>query len=200
MGRILFIFILLLFTWTNSYSQEEPRIVYLRGEINPLNSYAICKKLMELDSESNLPIILNIDSNGGNVYDLLGIYDTMLMITSPVYTECQGTAASSAAILLALGEKGHRGATRNSRILLHPMSGFGGEDPMHELKVLEDEIYSYLSEATLHPIETIRQDCSYEHWFTAEEALKYGLIDYIIENPEFSIPETRDMDEEAECF
>jgi ATP-dependent Clp protease protease subunit len=120
----------------------------------------------------------------------LGIVDTMNYIKCPVSTICVGLAASFGAVLLANGEKGKRFATPNSEILIHqPLIGGGGiSGQTTEIKIHADhmvktreKLNKLLSEKTGQPIEVIEKDTERDHYMTAEEALKYGLIDGIME-------------------
>lgn len=192
MKKSLFVFITLFFSSINFYSISQERIIYLDGIINDSISSDISCRLLELDAESDLPIKLIINSPGGNVYAMLGIYDAMVFVNSPIYTECHGIAASGAALILAAGKNGHRGAIKNSRIMIHDAYLINkkiAEDALaeRELRMINDELYRILSESTGRSLESIIQDCSYDKWFTPEDALEYGLIDYIMDESEITI-------------
>ena len=120
----------------------------------------------------------------------MGIIDTMNYIKCPVSTICVGMAASMGAALLAAGEKGKRYATPNAEILIHqPLIGGGGiSGQATEVKIHADHLVKtreklnkFLSERTGQSIETIAKDTERDNYMTAEEALKYGLIDGIME-------------------
>ena len=122
----------------------------------------------------------------------MGIVDTMNYIKSPVSTICVGLAASFGAVLLANGEKGRRFATPNSEILIHQplIGGQGGgiSGQATEIKIHADhmirtreKLNKLLSDKTGQAIETIERDTERDHYMTAEEALKYGLIDGIMD-------------------
>ena len=120
----------------------------------------------------------------------MGIVDTMNYIKCPVSTICVGLAASFGAVLLANGEKGKRFATPNAEILIHqPLIGGNGiAGQTTEIKIQADhmiktreKLNKLLSDKTGQSIETIERDTERDKWMTAEEALKYGLIDGIMD-------------------
>ena len=135
-------------------------------------------------------IYLYINSPGGSITDGMGIVDTMNYISCPVSTICVGMAASMGAVLLASGEKGKRFATPNSEILIHqPLIGGGGlSGQTTEIKIHADhmvktreKLNKLLSDRTGQSLETIQRDTERDNYMTAEEALKYGLIDGIMD-------------------
>ena len=120
----------------------------------------------------------------------MGIIDTMNYITCPVSTICIGMAASMGAALLAAGEKGKRFATPNAEILIHqPLIGGGGlSGQATEIKIHADHLVKtrekltkFLSDRTGQTVEQIEKDTERDNYMTAEEALKYGLIDGIMD-------------------
>jgi ATP-dependent Clp protease protease subunit len=126
-----------------------------------------------------------INSPGGTVTDGLQIYDTMQVIKSPVHTIATGLAASMGSILLAGGEAGKRGALPNASIMIHQvMGGAIGqtadvEIATKEMKRIQDVLYGILSERTGKSLKQIAKDADRDRWMTADEALKYGLIDQV---------------------
>ena len=145
----------------------KDRIIFLGEDVNPTSASLIIAQLLFLESEDpDKEISLYINSPGGSITDGMGIVDTMNYIKCPVSTICVGLAASFGAVLLANGEKGRRFATPNSEILIHqPLIGGQGGG----------------SDRTGQSIETIERDTERDHYMTAEEALKYGLIDGIMD-------------------
>ena len=149
--------------------------------------------MLFLESEDpDKEISLYINSPGGSVTDGLGIVDTINYIKCPVTTICIGMAASMGAVLLASGEKGKRFATPNSEILIHQplIGGQGGgiSGQATEIKIHADQMIKtreklnkILSERTGQPLDVIERDTERDHYMTAEEALKYGLIDGIMD-------------------
>ena len=119
----------------------------------------------------------------------MGIVDTMNYIKCPVSTICIGMAASMGAVLLASGEKGKRFATPNAEILIHQplIAGGGLSGQTTEIKIHADhmvktrqKLNQLLSNRTGQSLETIEKDTERDNYMTAEEALKYGLIDGIL--------------------
>ena len=171
----------------------KDRIIFLGEDVNPTSASLIIAQLLFLESEDpDKEISLYINSPGGSITDGMGIVDTMNYIKYPVSTICVGLAASFGAVLLANGEKGRRFATPNSEILIHQplIGGQGGgiSGQATEIKIHADhmirtreKLNKLLSDRTGQSIETIERDTERDHYMTAEEALKYGLIDGIMD-------------------
>ena len=171
----------------------KDRIIFLGEYVNPTSASLIIAQLLFLESEDpDKEISLYINSPGGSITDGMGIVDTMNYIKCPVSTICVGLAASFGAVLLANGEKGRRFATPNSEILIHQplIGGQGGgiSGQATEIKIHADhmirtreKLNKLLSDRTGQSIETIERDTERDHYMTAEEALKYGLIDGIMD-------------------
>ena len=169
----------------------KDRIIFLGEDVNATTASLVIAQLLFLESEDpDREISLYINSPGGSITDGMGIVDTMNYIKCPVSTICVGLAASFGAVLLANGEKGKRFATPNAEILIHqPLIGGNGiAGQTTEIKIHADhmiktreKLNKLLSEKTGQSIETIEKDTERDHWMTAEEALKYGLIDGIMD-------------------
>ena len=169
----------------------KDRIIFLGEDVNATSASLVIAQLLFLESEDpDKEISLYINSPGGSISDGMGIVDTMNYIKCPVSTICVGLAASFGAVLLANGEKGKRFATPNSEILIHqPLIGGGGiSGQTTEIKIHADhmvktreKLNKLLSERTGQSLEQIEKDTERDHYMTAEEALKYGLIDEIID-------------------
>ena len=136
-------------------------------------------------------IQLYINSPGGSVTAGFAIYDTMQYIKCDVSTICVGLAASFGAFLLAGGAKGKRMALPNAEIMIHQpaMHGNGIQGPASDIKIMSDYMQNskkrlnrILAENTGHTVEEIERDTDRDHFMSADEALKYGLIDTIISN------------------
>jgi ATP-dependent Clp protease protease subunit len=164
------------------------RLVPLTGAIDADVAGDIMARLLYLEGEDQAaPIELRINSPGGEVLAGLAVLDTMAQVSCPVHTTCAGMAASMASVLLAGGEPGHRRATANARVLIHqPWAGqFQGqaadiERAAKEALRLRERIDQLLAAATGQPLERIKADSDRDTWFSAEEALAYGLIDQIV--------------------
>ncbi len=165
------------------------RIVFLGSEVRDQNANAICAQLLLLSAEDpEADIFLHINSPGGSVDAGMAIYDTMNYIPNDVATVGMGLAASMGQFLLCAGTKGKRYALPHARIMMHqPSSGMGGsasdikiqaQQSLHIKKVLLDLI----SEHTGQPVEQVIADADRDRWFTAEQALEYGLVDKVIKS------------------
>jgi len=171
----------------------KDRIIFLGEDVNPTSASLVIAQLLFLESEDpDKEISLYINSPGGSITDGMGIVDTMNYIKCPVSTICIGMAASMGAVLLASGEKGRRFATPNAEILIHQplIGGQGGglSGQTTEIKIhadhmvrTRDKLNKLLSDRTGQPIDVIERDTERDNYMTAEEALKYGLIDGIME-------------------
>lgn len=169
----------------------KDRIIFLGEDVNATTASLVIAQLLFLESEDpDREISLYINSPGGSITDGMGIVDTMNYIKCSVSTICVGLAASFGAVLLANGEKGKRFATPNAEILIHqPLIGGNGiAGQTTEIKIHADhmiktreKLNKLLSDKTGQSIETIERDTERDHWMTAEEALKYGLIDGIMD-------------------
>lgn len=164
------------------------RIVMLHEEVNPTTASLTVAQLLFLEGQDpDKDIFLYINSPGGSITDGMAIFDTMQYIKCEVSTICLGLAASMGAFLLAAGQKGKRYALPNSEIMIHqPSAGYRGqvtdiEIHTKRLLYIKDRMNTILSEKTGQPIDIIRQDTERDNFMTAEEALKYGIIDKIME-------------------
>ena len=163
------------------------RIIMLSEEVNDTTASLIVAQLLYLESQDpDKDIDFYINSPGGSITAGMAIYDTMQYIKCDVSTICVGMAASMGAFLLAAGAPGKRLALPNSEIMIHqPLSGMQGQAT--DIKIHADRIIrikshlnSILSSVTGKPIEVIEQDTERDNFMTAEEAMKYGLIDRVI--------------------
>jgi ATP-dependent Clp protease protease subunit len=164
----------------------EDRIILLCGEINDALANSIVAQLLYLDSLSNDDIYLYINSNGGSITAGMAIYDTMNYIKSDVTTICIGMAASMGAFILASGSKMKRFSLPNAEILIHQPLG-GAQGQATEIKIaaehilkIKTKINKILAKNTSKKIEEIERDTERDYFMSAEEALKYGLIDKIL--------------------
>jgi ATP-dependent Clp protease protease subunit len=168
----------------------KDRIIFLGEEVNHVTASLVVAQMLFLESEDpDKEIHLYINSPGGSITDGMAIYDTINYIKCPVSTICIGMAASMGAVLLASGTKGKRFATPNAEILIHqPLISGGLSGQTTEIKIhadhmvkTRDKLNKILSERTGQPLEKINIDTERDNYMTAEEALKYGLIDGILD-------------------
>lgn len=169
----------------------KDRIIFLAEDVNHVSASLVVAQLLFLESEDpDKEVSLYINSPGGSITDGMAIVDTINYIKCPVSTICVGMAASMGAVLLASGAKGRRFATPNAEILIHqPLIGGGGiSGQTTEIKIHADhmvktreKLNKLLSDRTGQSLETIEKDTERDNYMTAEEALKYGLIDGILD-------------------
>lgn len=164
----------------------EDRIIFLGDAIDSAVANTVIAQLLYLEkADPKAPITLYVNSPGGHVTAGLAIYDTMQHVKPDVITVCVGLAASMGSIILAGGAKGKRYALKHSEIMIHqPLGGMEGQ--AIDIKIAADHImrtgevlYGILAEHTGQDIAKVRQDCDRDNYMTANEALKYGLIDKI---------------------
>ena len=167
----------------------KERIIFLGSEVTDQVANRICAQLLLLAAEDpDRDINLWINSPGGSVYSGMAIYDTMQFIDNDVSTVAMGMAASMGQLLLCAGTKGKRYALPHARIMMHqPSSGMGGsasdikiqaQQSLHIKKVLLELI----SQHTGQTVEQVTTDADRDRWFTADEALDYGLVDQVVKS------------------
>ena len=165
----------------------KDRIIFLGGEVTDDEANLIVAQMLFLEADDpDKDISLYINSPGGSITAGMAIYDTMQYIRCDVSTICIGMAASMGAFLLAAGAKGKRRALPNGEILIHqPLGGARGqatEVAIHAEQLIKtrEKMNKILAERTGQTVEQIALYTERDHYMTAEEALKYGLIDEII--------------------
>lgn len=165
----------------------KDRIIFLGTPVTDDEANLIIAQMLFLEADDpDKDIYLYINSPGGSVSAGLAIYDTMQYIRCEVSTTCIGMAASMGAFLLAAGAKGKRRALPNSEIMIHQPSG-GAQGPASDIKIHAEQILrirkrlnEILAERTGKSIEQIELDTERDNFLTAEQALKYGIIDEIV--------------------
>lgn len=165
----------------------KERIIFLGEEVNDASASVIVAELLFLESEDpEKDISLYINSPGGVITAGMAIYDTMQFIKCDVSTVCIGMAASMGAFLLAGGTKGKRMALPNAEIMIHQPAG-GAQGQATEIEITAKHILAtkekmarIMAQNTGQNFEVIMADTERDNWKSAEEALKYGLIDRII--------------------
>ncbi len=169
----------------------KERIVFLTGEVNDEVASLICAQLLFLEAENpDKEISFYINSPGGVVTSGLAILDTMNYIKCPVSTVCMGQACSMGSLLLTCGEKGRRFALPNARVMIHqPSGGFQGqatdmEIHVKEILAIKKRLNQIYVEQTGKPLKEIEEAMERDNFMTAEEALKFGLIDAVIQKKE----------------
>jgi ATP-dependent Clp protease protease subunit len=162
------------------------RIVWLGSEVRDENANAICAQMLLLAAEDpDKDVYLYINSPGGSVTAGMAIYDTMQYVSCDVATVAMGLAASMGQFLLSAGAKGKRYALPHARVMMHqPLGGIGGTAT--DIKIQAEQILhikrqmaELIAGHTGQSVETIEQDSDRDRWFTAQQALEYGLVDHV---------------------
>ena len=163
------------------------RIVFISGEVNDEMANAICAQLLFLQSQdAKKEISVYVNSPGGSVTAGLAIYDTMQFVKCPIATYCIGQAASMGAVLLTAGAKGRRFALPNVRIMIHqPWGGAEGkasdiEITAKEILRLKEILNGILAKHSGQKMADVVKDTDRDHFLSAEEAKKWGLIDEVL--------------------
>lgn len=177
------------------------RVIFLGEEVTDASANVVIAQLLHLESaDPDKDISLYINSPGGSVSAGLAIYDTIQFIKPDVSTICMGMAASMGCVLLAAGTPGKRLVLPNAQVMMHqPMGG----TPDHckesdfsiyyeEIKKTRDRLEGILAKHTGQTIEQIHADSEKDHWFTAAEAVAYGLADQVVVNRADAATEKKD--------
>jgi len=164
------------------------RIIFLGEDVNEHTANIVVAQLLHLAyDDPKKDIKLYINSPGGSVYDGLAIYDTIQYISPDVMTIGIGLQASMGAFLLSSGTKGKRFALPNSRIMIHqPSSGTQGKITDQEITLregifLKQRLNEILAKNTGQKLAKIEKDAERDFWMSSEEAVKYGILDDVIE-------------------
>lgn len=171
----------------------KDRIIFVGGyggAVTTDSADLIIAQLLYLEAEDpEKDIVLYINSPGGMVTAGLAVYDTMQYVRPAVTTVCIGMAMSFGALLLAAGTKGKRYALPHARIMIHQplVAGDGITGPVTDIDIetrelihIKEELIRILAKHTNQPVEKVRQDSERNFYMSAEEAVKYGIIDEII--------------------
>jgi ATP-dependent Clp protease protease subunit len=165
----------------------KERVVFLVGPVTEMTANLIVAQLLFLESENpEKDISFYINSPGGSVSAGMAVYDTMQFIKPDVSTLCIGQAASMGAFLLAAGAQGKRFALPNSRVMIHqPMGGFQGqasdiEIHAREILYLRGRLNDLMAKHTGQTAQTIDRDTDRDNFLSAEESVKYGLVDKVL--------------------
>jgi ATP-dependent Clp protease protease subunit len=164
------------------------RIIWVAGPVNDDMSTIVQAQLMFLDSVDSNDITMHIDSPGGSVKSGLSMVDVMEYISADIRTVNTGMAASMGSILLGAGTKGKRSSLRFSRVMLHQSSGgfYGNiqdaEIDMKEWKEVNETLFKLLGEYCDKDPKQVKKDAARDFWLSADEAVKYGIIDEIVAN------------------
>ena len=167
----------------------KERVIFLVGQVEDYMANLIVAQLLFLESENpDKDISLYINSPGGSVTAGLAIYDTMQFIKPDVSTVCIGQAASMGALLLTGGAEGKRYALPHSRMMIHqPLGGYQGQATdieIHAKEILRvrERLNKIMAKHTGQALDVIENDTERDNFMEADESVKYGLIDEVIEH------------------
>jgi len=165
----------------------EERKVFLWGMVDDDSAKHVIDRLLYLDMQNNKEIQLFINSPGGYVTSGFAMYDTIKSLKSPVSTICTGLAASMGSILLSVGKKGRRFIQPHAQVMIHQPSG-GARGQASNIEIQAREIIKtkelsarLLSDNCGQDYETVMRDFDRDYWMNAEESIKYGIVDGILE-------------------
>ncbi|HEY9166960.1 MAG TPA: ATP-dependent Clp endopeptidase proteolytic subunit ClpP [Candidatus Kryptonia bacterium] len=165
----------------------KERIIFIGTAIDDTVASLVIAQLLFLESEDpNKDINLYVNSPGGSVSAGLAVYDTMQYIKPDIATTCVGLAASMGAVLLTGGARGKRTALPNARIMIHqPWGGFQGSAAdisiqAEEVLKTKKRLNEIISHHTGKPIDQIEKDTDRDYFMSADDAVKYGLIDNVL--------------------
>ena len=166
----------------------KERVIFMIGQVEDHMANLVVAQLLFLESENpDKDIHLYINSPGGSVTAGMSIYDTMQFIKPDVSTMCIGQAASMGALLLAGGAAGKRYVLPHSRVMIHqPLGGFQGqasdiEIHAKEILTIKQKLNNVLAHHTGQPLEVIERDTDRDNFMNAEDAVKYGLVDQVMD-------------------
>ncbi len=173
----------------------KERIIFLSGQVDDHVSTLVCAQLLFLESENpKKDIYMYVNSPGGIVTSGMAMYDTMQYVKPDITTVCMGQACSMGSLLLTAGTKGKRHALPNSRIMIHQPSG-GAQGQATDIEIQAREILSLrkrLNEIyvkhTGQKLKVIEEAVERDYFMSGEEAVKFGLIDSIVEQKPLDIP------------
>ena len=166
----------------------KERVIFMTGPVEDIGANLVVAQLLFLEADNpDKDIHLYINSPGGSVTAGLSIYDTMQFIKPDVSTLCLGQAASMGAVLLAGGAKGKRQALPNSRMMIHQvLGGFQGqasdiEIHTQEILAIKKKINEILASHSGQKIDKIIKDSDRDNFMSPQEAVKYGIIDSVVD-------------------
>jgi ATP-dependent Clp protease protease subunit len=166
----------------------KERVVFIVGGIDDYTANLVVAQLLFLESDNpDKDINLYINSPGGSVSAGLAVYDTMEFIRCDVSTMCVGQAASMGALLLAAGAKDKRYCLPHSRVMIHqPLGGFQGQASdidIHAREILKvrAQLNEILASHTGQSVKKISEDTERDNFMDPEQAMKYGMIDTVLD-------------------
>lgn len=171
-------------------SLTKDRVIVLSEDITTETSNAISSLLVYYNSISSEEITILINTNGGMISSLMNIHDVIKLIDCPVKTIVIGKAYSAGAFILASGTRGLRGAFPNSSIMIHGLQTGLPREETNKVKSYLDflerrnnGLLEVFAKNVGKTFAQVKKDCDNDYFMSAEEALKYGIIDYIVDSP-----------------
>ena len=167
----------------------KERVIFIVGQVEDHMANLVVAQMLFLESENpDKDIHLYINSPGGSVTAGMSIYDTMQFIKPNVSTMCIGQACSMGAFLLNAGAEGKRFCLPNSRVMIHQPSG-GAQGQATDIQIqanniqeTKDRLNRIMAKHSGQTFEQVAQDTERDNFMSAEEAMKYGLVDKVLEN------------------
>lgn len=164
------------------------RIIMCTGEVNQDLAESVVAQLLYLEAEDkDKPITMIVEGPGGSVTAGLSIIDTMNTISCPISTIVTGEVASMDAVIALSGSKGQRKIMPHARYMLHSVSS-GMQSNIHDMKITLEEVdrlqnilMGIISDATGKSLDVVKHDCERDFWMSAEDAIKYGVADVLVQ-------------------
>lgn len=166
----------------------KTRTILLSGEVDKEMAEKVVSRLLLLESQSDEPVRIFIDSPGGDVDAGFAIFDMARFVKAPVYMIGMGLVASAGALILLAAPKDRRIGLPNSHYLIHqPLSGLRGvatdiEIHAREIERTRERINKLISQETGQDLARVQKDTDRDYWMTADEAKAYGLISRTVTN------------------
>ena len=167
------------------------RIVFVSGEVNSELSVKVNRQLLAMErADPAAPIVLWIDSPGGEIFTGFSIYDTAQFISPPVFTVVAGLAASMGSVIALAAEKSRRFAFPNSKFLIHQplisgvMRGSASELEIHAADIIatKKRLHQLYADRTGTSLEEFQELMDRDHWIDPERVVKLGLVSRIVRN------------------
>ena len=165
----------------------KSRTIVISEDVNSTMAGEITRLVNFMEAENpEAPILVTINSPGGEAYTGLGIYDTLRFTSCPVHTLVNGLCASAGIVILLSGDKEHRYSLPSSRFMIHqPSGGASGtasdiEIKAENMKVLRQMYFDIIAERCGHKADEVADKAKRDFWLGAEEALDYGLVSKIV--------------------
>ena len=165
---------------------RKERTIIISEQVTPKLTQRIISQLLWLDSASEAPIKVYINTPGGSADDGFALYDMIRFIKAPVFNICVGLNASAGTLILLGAPKERRLALPNARIMIHQPSG-GGRGRASDIEITAEEILKLrqraneiISAETGRSVEQVEKDTDRDYWLSATRAKEYGLVSRII--------------------